>query len=110
MKSVVIAAALALGGASIAAAQPGNTVNDPAQASGPAGITQQGTDPDGQACTPPGFNAGTSAYPPCGAGTASGPAAGTAGTTGTGTTPPACSRTVTDGCIQAYERGVRRGR
>jgi hypothetical protein len=22
--------------------------------------------------------------------------------------PPACSKTVTDGCIQTYERGVRR--
>ena len=100
MKAILFAAALAISGAAFA--QTGNTVADPSQASGPRGVTQQGTDPDGQACTPAGFNASNSAYPPCGA------AGSTTGSTGAGTTPPPCSRTVTDGCIQTYERGVRR--
>ena len=100
MKKLLFAAALAIGGT--AAAQTGNTVDDPSQASGPRGITQQGTDPDGEACTPAGFNQGVGGYPPCGAGTTD--------TTPTATNPPACSRTVTDNCIQTYERGVRRPR
>ncbi len=97
MKTLIFAAALAIGGT--AAAQTGNTVNDPSQASGPRGVTQQGTDPEGQACTPAGFNQGSTAYPPCGA---------MPGTQMTSETPPACSRTVTDNCIQLYERGVSR--
>jgi hypothetical protein len=100
MKAYLFAAALAIGGTAFA--QTGNTVNDPSQASGPRGVTQQGTDPEGQACTPAGFNQGTSAYPPCSS------AGGMSSTTGGGMTPPPCSRTVTDGCIQTYERGVRR--
>lgn len=97
MKIIIFAAALMLGSAALA--QTGNTVDDPSQSTGPRGITQQGTDPDGQACTPAGYNAGTSAYPTCEAG--SGSAASTA-------TPPRCSKTVKDHCVQAYERGVRR--
>lgn len=97
MKMFVFAAALMLGSAAVA--QTGNTVDDPSQSSGPRGVTQQGTDPDGQACTPAGFNANTSSYPTCEAGAAS--AASTA-------TPPRCSKTVKDHCVQAYERGVRR--
>lgn len=99
MKIILFAAALTLGSA--AAAQSGNTVSDPSQAMGPRGVTQQGTDPDGQACTPAGFNAGTTGYPACPAD------ASTTSTTAAGTAPR-CSKTVTDGCIQAYERGVRR--
>ena len=99
MKTLLFAAALTIGGTAFA--QTGNTVADQSQSSGPQGVTQQGTDPDGQACTPAGFNANTSAYPAC-------PAGGTTTSTGAGTTPPPCSRTVTDGCIQTYERGVRR--
>lgn len=99
MKAYLFAAALAVAGTAVA--QTGNTVNDPSQASGPRGVTQQGTDPDGQACTPAGFNANSSAYPPC-------MAPGGTPTSTTGATPPPCSRTVTDGCIQTYERGVRR--
>jgi hypothetical protein len=101
MKAFLFAAALTVGTAAFA--QSGNTVSDPSQSSGPRGVTQQGTDPEGQPCTPPGYNAGVSAYPPCGAtGTTEGPA------TGTDTaSPPRCSKTVTDRCIQAYERGVR---
>jgi hypothetical protein len=97
MKIILFAAALTLGSAAMA--QSGNTVDDVSQASGPRGVSQQGTDPDGQACTPQGFNAGTTGYPPCEAGAAS--PAGTA-------TPPRCSKTVKDHCVQAYERGVRR--
>jgi hypothetical protein len=99
MKIILFAAALTLGSAALA--QTGNTVDDVSQASGPRGVTQQGTDPDGQACTPQGFNAGTTGYPPCGAGNSN------AGS-GAGATPPRCSKTIRDGCIQAYERGVRR--
>ena len=95
MKMVLFATAMMLGSAAVA--QTGNTVDDPSQGSGPRGVTQQGTDPEGQACTPPGYNAGASSYPVCGADTA--PAAGTR---------PPCSKTVTDGCVQTYERGRRR--
>lgn len=97
MKIILFAAALTLGSAAMA--QTGNTVSDPSQASGPRGVTQQGTDPDGQACTPAGFNAGTTGYPPCAAGAASPQSSAS---------PPRCSKTVKDHCIQAYERGVRR--
>jgi hypothetical protein len=113
MKVILFAAALTLGSAALA--QTGNTVDDPAQASGPRGVTQQGTDPDGQACTPAGYNQGTSGYPPCGGDMNASSAGGTAGTGmsggggmgGSGALPP-CSRTVKDRCVQAYERGRRR--
>jgi len=97
MKIIIFAAALTLGSAALA--QTGNTVSDPSQSSGPRGVTQQGTDPEGQPCTPAGYNAGATAYPTCPAGNA---------TPQSSATPPRCSRTVTDHCIQAYERGVRR--
>jgi hypothetical protein len=109
MKTLLFAAALALSGAAIA--QTGNTVNDPDQSSGPRGVTQQGTDPNGEACTPPGYNAGTGGYPPCGAMAGSADAASTGGTTAgsggtmSGGTLPACTKTVTDRCTQTYERG-----
>ena len=94
MKIILFAAALTLGSAALA--QSGNTVDDVSQASGPRGVTQQGTDPEGQACTPPGYNAGSSAYPTCPSAPAPAPDL------------PRCSKTVTDHCVQAYERGVRR--
>ena len=115
MKSLFFAAALMV--SSVAIAQTGNTVSDPDQSSGPRGVTQQGTDPNGEACTPAGYNAGGSGYPPCTGAEASGgmastTTAGGGGTIGSGTRAsgalPPCSRTVTDGCIQTYERGVRR--
>jgi hypothetical protein len=120
MKALIFAAALALSGAAIAQTAPaspaGNTVDDPDQSSGPRGVTQQGTDPDGQACTPAGYNAGAGGYAACGgdmgattSGTASGGmASGTAGGGAMAGNMPACSRTVTDRCTQTYERGVRR--
>lgn len=112
MKTLFFAAALMLGSAALA--QTGNTVDDPSQSSGARGITQQGTDPNGEACSPPGYNAG-GGYPPCGAGMG-GNAAGGANPDGTASTPggmastslPPCTRTVTDRCQQTYERGVRR--
>jgi hypothetical protein len=125
MKTLIFAAALMLGGAAIA--QTGNTVDDPSQSSGPRGVTQQGTSPNGQACSPPGYNQGNGGYAPCGGDMAGGMSgtAGSAGATGAaggsgmsggsgtmgaaGTLPP-CSRTVTDRCQQTYERGVRRSR
>ena len=103
MKAILFAAVFTLGTA--AAAQTGNTVNDPSQASGSRGITQQGTNPEGQPCTPPNYNAGASAYPPCPINPAHTSAAGATQTVGT---HPPCSKTVTDHCIQTYERGVRR--
>jgi hypothetical protein len=116
MKTIIFAAALALSGAAFA--QTGNTVDDPAASSGPRGVTQQGTDPDGQACTPSGYNAGATSYPTCTDGMTGGTATGTgtdttgaASTTGTGASAAnlqPCSRTVTDRCRQTYERGVRR--
>jgi hypothetical protein len=131
MKTLFFAAALMLGSAGLA--QTGNTVNDPDQSSGPRGVTQQGTDPDGMACTPAGYNAGGGGYPMCEGAMAGGTAAGgtMAGGTAAGGTMaggtasggamasgsaggamagplPACSRTVTDRCTQTYERGVRR--
>ena len=97
MKSALFVAALMLGSTAIAQTQPsGETVSDPSLSTGPRGVTQQGTDPEGQACAPAGFNQGASSYPTCSA------------TPAASTTPPPCSRTVTDNCIQAYERGVRR--
>ena len=49
-----------------------------------------------QACTPAGYNANTTGYPTCEAG---------AGSPASGATPPRCSKTVKDHCVQAYERG-----
>lgn len=53
MKTVIFAAALAFGGVAIAQTPPGD------------GVTQLGNNPEGQACTPEGFNQGIGAYPPC---------------------------------------------
>lgn len=97
MKIILFAAALTLGSAAVA--QTGNTVDDPSQSMGPRGVTQQGTDPDGMACTPAGYNANTTGYPTCEAGN---------GSAASSAAPPRCSKTVKDHCVQAYERGVRR--
>lgn len=109
MKAFLFAAALTVGSAAFA--QSGNTVDDPSQSMGPRGVTQQGTVPNGQACTPAGFNQGSGGYPPCGADMGGAPATGAyTGTGGPDMALPACSKTVTDHCVQAYERGVRRRR
>lgn len=80
---------------SAATAQTGNTVDDQSQSGGPRGVTQQGTDPQGQACTPRGFNIRITVYPTCEAGH---------GGAASSSTPPRCSKTVKDHCIQAYGR------
>jgi hypothetical protein len=85
----------------------GETVDDPSQATGPEGVTQQGTDPNGQATAPAGTNQGVEGTGPAQpmpnqqAASTPRPAAGEY---------PPCSRTVSDGCVQTYERGVRRAR
>ncbi len=143
MRTLLFAAALSISSVALAQAQPpagdpnapatedaqpspseepqpsGETVDDPSQATGPQGITQQGTDPNGQATAPPGTN-----QPPQGSTGSQG--MGTQGQgmnmqsqgmSGGAMAPraaageyPPCSRTVTDNCIQTYERGVRAAR
>jgi hypothetical protein len=85
----------------------GQTVDDPSQSTGPQGVTQQGTDPSGQATSPAGTN-----QAPMGTGMAQPMPNQQAAFTprpAAGDYPP-CSRTVTDACTQTYERGVRRSR
>ena len=109
MKTILLAAAaaLSLSGAAIAqSAQPsGETVDDPSQATGPQGVTQQGTDPNGMGSAP----MGTNQPAPMGGYATPSPnqSASFAPRAATQDYPP-CSRTVTDGCTQTYERGVRR--
>ena len=131
MKRLILAAALSMSAAAYAqnttttteveadasmqadtTAQPsGETVSDPSQATGPQGVTQQGTDPSGTATPPAGTNIGVQGAP-----NAMGPAVvdpnQSAAFTPRAATQeyPPCSKTVTDGCIQTYERGVRRPR
>ncbi len=114
IKPLMLASVLAFGTAAIAQTPSGQTVNDPSQATGPQGVTQQGTDPNGQATAPAGTNMGAQgmgpAVPAANQGAAFTPRAAA------GEYPP-CSRTVTDSCVQTYERGstgtrtrARRGR
>ena len=100
MKSLVFAAVLTMSAAALAQQPSGQTVPDPSMATGPRGVTQQGTNPDGLHCTPPGFNMGASQYPQCVNGRH--PNIGR-----DPTSPPRCTRRITDHCVQAYERGVR---
>lgn len=129
------AAALMLGTAGIAQDTPqptdqpsGETVDDPSQSMGPEGQTQQGTDPNGTGTAPAGTNQpmnngsmnqgnmsqgnmtqGNMTQGNMSQGNMSqGNMAGMSGQAA-GNYPP-CSRTVTDRCIQTYERGVRRAR
>ena len=124
MKALLFAAAISVSGIALAqdatttnqdtnttatgTEQPsGQTVDDPSQATGPQGVTQQGTDPSGQASAPAGTN-----QMPAGTGTVVPAANQQAAFTprpAAGEYPP-CSRTVTDSCVQTYERGVRRSR
>jgi hypothetical protein len=123
MRKFIFAAALSIGGIAFAQSQPttsgqaatedqqtteqpsGETVDDPSQATGPQGVTQQGTDPNGQATTPPGMNQmpdqGTSPMMSNQSNMTMSPRPATS-------EYPPCSRTVTDSCVQTYERGVRR--
>jgi hypothetical protein len=122
MKAFLFAAAISVSGIALAqnttnndmnttatqGTQPsGETVDDPSQATGPQGVTQQGTDPSGQANAPAGTN-----QAPMGTGMAQPMPDQQAAFTprpAAGEYPP-CSRTVTDACTQTYERGVRRSR
>jgi hypothetical protein len=110
MKAILFAAALSLG--SIALAQPTSPSpdgTDPnAQGVPPGdGITQQGTNPEGQGSPPPGANEPL-AVPP-GAVVVDNPNQQAVFTPQPAQKDyPPCSKTVTDGCIQTYERGVRR--
>lgn len=95
MKALLLVAACALSGTAVAQV--------PAPAGAAEGVTQQGTIPDGVATAPPGANqppvlvpAGT---PPPDQQAAFAPRPATA-------SYPPCSRTITDRCIQTYERRV----
>ena len=103
MKKILFAAALMIGSAAVA--QSGQTVSDPSQSTGSRGITQQGTDPDGMGVAPP----GTNQMPPQGATLVAAPNQSAAFATQPSTQQyQPCSKTVTDGCVQTYERGTRR--
>lgn len=81
----------------------GQTVDDPSQSTGPQGVTQQGTTPNGTGQAPAGANQSM--------GTMSGNMSNVAGMSAQpAASYPPCSRTVTDRCVQTYERGVRRRR
>ncbi|HYJ31077.1 MAG TPA: hypothetical protein VEW25_12140 [Allosphingosinicella sp.] len=102
MKSAFFAAALLIGTAAIA--QPTTTETTDTQTVAP-GNTNPETDARGipvisaPAVAPAGWNA------PLGQATA--PASGPAPSMGAATDLPPCSRTVTDRCVQTYERGAR---
>lgn len=94
MKSLVFAAALMFAGTGMASAQ-----TDPNGPNVPPGdgITMKGNNPEGQACSPPGYNVGMGGYPPC--------AAMPGAQAGMENYPP-CTRRNADRCRQTYERGV----
>ena len=96
--ALLAAAALMTGGAALAqtTVAPGNTATE-RDARGIPVIS----DP---AVAPPGFN-----QPPQVGGTGVPASATPAPMADNGPTPP-CSRTVTDNCVQTYERGVRTAR
>lgn len=118
--ALLAAAALMLGTAGIAqdASQPapqptdmpsGETVDDPSQSTGPEGVTQQGTDPAGTATAPMETNQPPMTQAPMGS-TQPGMMSNMPAPQAAMSDYPPCSRTVTDRCIQTYERGVRRAR
>jgi hypothetical protein len=118
MKSIMMAAALMLGGAAVAQTTDEDVAGDPLvggdmpriRAPIPAGNTSPETDARGipvisaPAVPPAGYNEGPRTMP-----------AGTPMPTVTPPTPtasgplPPCTRKVTDRCTQTYERGVRLG-
>jgi hypothetical protein len=111
MKTILFAAALSLSSIALAQATDPAT-NEPLKPGGDLvppgdGITQQGTDPSGQATPPPGANEPL-AVPP-GAVVVPNPNQQAVFTPQPAQKEyPPCSKTVTDGCVQTYERGVRR--
>ena len=88
IKATMIAAAMLIGGT--AATAQTTTAVPPGD-----GITRQGTNPEGQPCTPAGFNAGLAVYPACSA--MGGPLVGME-------EYPPCTTEVKDRCIQLYTR------
>lgn len=118
MKSLIFAAALMLGTASIAqdtmqdTTQPsGDTVDDPSQSTGPEGETQQGTDPNGMATPPADANqAPMTTSQPMAPAPQPGMMSNMPAPQQAMAEYPPCSKTVTDRCIQTYERGMRRSR
>ena len=96
MKLMLLIAGLALGGTAATA----QTATSSTMPSG-EGITRQGTNPEGQPCTPAGFNQGLWVYPACIA--MGGPTLGMA-------EYPPCTRQVTDRCVQLYTKWTDRRR
>lgn len=134
MKMLMFAAALSISGIALAqdagtttdptTTAPGAAPADPTATDAPApsgvtttdgtvpgdGVTQQGTDPSGVAVAPPGTNEPLQA-PPGATIVAPGPEQAAAFTPKPATADyPPCSKTVTDQCVQTYERGVRKSR
>jgi hypothetical protein len=99
MKSLILAAALLIGGAAVAqeTVAPGNTAPE-RDARGVAVVSDPATAPAGT--NQPAPASGTRAVP------APNQSAAFATQPSTGEKPP-CSRTVTDNCTQTYERGPR---
>ena len=124
MKLLIFAAALSVSGIALAqdtTAPADTTAQAPADTTAPSGVTttdgtkpgdgvtQQGTDPNGQGVPPPGTNEPMN--PPPGAVVVPNPNQSAAFTPQPATTEyPPCSKTVTDQCVQTYERGVTRKR
>ena len=119
MRTIVLAAALSISGMAVAQtttepAAPAETTTsspdgvDPNARGVPPGdgITQQGTNPEGQAVAPPGANQVTAVVPGATVVPAANQEAVFAPKPAT-EEYPACSKTVTDKCVQKYERGVR---
>jgi len=109
MKPALFGAFLLIGTAALA--QPQGTDVQTSTATGSTvspGNTNPETDARGipvisaPAVAPPGWNAAP--------GQATAPASGPAPSMGAATDLPPCSRTVTDRCVQTYERGVGRPR
>ncbi|HEX9931583.1 MAG TPA: hypothetical protein VGB08_01940 [Allosphingosinicella sp.] len=108
MKSILFGAALLLGTAALA--QPTTTPSTTQGAGGTVapGNTNPETDARGiavisaPAVAPAGWNQ------PLGSGTGTAPANQPAASMGAASDLPPCSRTVTDRCVQTYERGARR--
>lgn len=109
MKSALFAAALMISGAALAQAPttPPPMASQPAPAAQTAAPANQAPARDARgvavvsdpATAPAGFN-----QPPQPGGTGASPAAAPTPQPDTGESPP-CSRTVTDNCVQTYERG-----
>jgi hypothetical protein len=119
MKLLLFSAALALSGAALAqapepapapppdtsATQPGTVPDSTATPPPGAGVTQQGTVPSGIATPPPGTNEPPTQVP---AGTPMPDQSAAFTPQAAPTEYPPCSRTVTDRCIQTYEKKGRR--